>query len=313
MRITTWLGTALIAAVVMTDSTWAGNATPDSILVMPARKRVVQTGFQLAHCKDIGLVTYNNSPLLAAPLIHIWNGQEWIQISPEDFNQGGFMSGEPKRVFILGDDTAIPPQITIPPTWCKETHRISTLDTTALINQIGTVLKLSARDWHWMADQNGLSATDRNSERRRYGRWGAPGKEQDLAPTRLESIPLPPAPIMVEPKAELEPAPAKIVPAKKTPAKVELPKTPAVKVKPVAVKAVPAKVEVLKPAVPAIESQAVKAELPKTAPEAKIEAPKTTAPAKVEAPKAEAPKAEMAKPDPQLDDVDVTDETPAAP
>lgn len=298
MRMTKWLGSALIAAaVMMSDYASAGSATPESIIVMPARKRVVQTGFQLAHCKNIGLVTYNNSSLLAAPLIHIWNGQEWIQISTEDFNQGSFMSGEPKRIFILGEDAGIPSQLTVPPSWCKETHRISTLDTTALINQIGTVLKLSSRQWKWLADINGLSATDRNTERRRYGRWGAPGKEKDLAPTRLESIPLPPAPIMIEPKTEFEPAPAKIAPATKTPEKVVLPVAPAAESAPVTVKhKAPA------PKAPVKKADAPKVEPAKT--DVKVEAPK--APAKAEANMTEAAV-------PALDDVDADDSEAPAP
>lgn len=210
MTIKKLLGTAFIALAVMATSDYAtaATATPQSIIVMPARKRVVQLAFQMSRCKDIGMVTYNNSPALATPLIHVWTGSEWVQITIDEFVQGTFMTGEPKHVFLLGDNTIMPAQMMDAPSWCKDTHKITSLDTAALINQIGKVLKFSSRQWTWLAQENGLSVKDENAERRRYGRWGAPGKERDLKPTKLESIELPPAaPITIDVKSETIQAP----------------------------------------------------------------------------------------------------------
>ena len=186
MKIKKLLSSGLIALAIAatTDFASAGSATPESIIVMPARKRVVQLAFQMSRCKDIGLVTYNNSPALSAPLIHVWTGQEWVQISLDDYVQGRFMSGEPKHVF-------------------------GTQNTpfTQALNQIGTALKFSSRQWKWIAEENGLKINDENAERRRYGRWGAPGQEKDLKPTKLENVELPPvAPIAEPTKADLEKA-----------------------------------------------------------------------------------------------------------
>lgn len=199
-----WIGTAcvVLAIAATSDCVTAGTATPDSIIVMPARKRVVQLAFQMASCKDIGLVTYNTNPMLREPLIHIWNGQEWIQITMQDFVQGSFMSGDPKHVFLLGDSNITPLKMLDDVSWYKDLHRLTTLDTTTLINEIGKVLKFSSRQWKWLAEENGLKIQDQNAERRRYGRWGAPGKEKDLKPNSLESIELPPSSIITEPKTE---------------------------------------------------------------------------------------------------------------
>ena len=194
------MGLGLIALAVMatSDCVLAASATPESILVLPARKRIVHLAFQIARLKDVGLVTYNNSPTLAAPLIHIWNGQEgkWIQITPEDYQQGSFMSGEPRHVFILGDNNALPAQLASTPDWAKNADKISTLDTASLVNHFGKALNFSSSQWKWIAKVNGLSIKDQNAERRRYGRWGAPGKEVDLRPAKLESDELPPGPVM---------------------------------------------------------------------------------------------------------------------
>ncbi|MEI6788056.1 MAG: hypothetical protein WCL49_06210 [bacterium] len=239
-----WIGVAFIAVTIVATSDFsvAGTATPDSIIVMPARKRVVQLAFQMARCKKIGLVTYNTSPTLSEPLIHVWNGQEWLQITLQDYTQGSFMSGDPKHVFLLGDSTTIPLRMMDEVSWYKDLHRLTTLDTTALINEIGTALKFSSHQWKFLANENGLKIEDRNAERRRFGRWGSPGKEVDLKPVKLETIEMPPAPI-IEPVAEKsapvvekpapvveKPAPVVTAPAVTKPKVVEA--KPVVEVKP---------------------------------------------------------------------------------
>jgi hypothetical protein len=275
-----WLGTAcvVLAIAATSDCVTAGSATPDSIIVMPARKRVVQLAFQMASFKDIGLVTYNTNPALREPLIHYWNGnnQEWVQMTMQDFVQGSFMSGDPKHVFLLGDSTITPLKMLDGISWYKDLHRLTTFDTATLINEIGKVVKFSARQWKWLAKENGLEIQDQNAERRKYGRWGAPGKEKDLKPNSLESIKLPPAPIIVEPKAEkfeLPPAqptaPAVDAAAKPQPVDVKfsveekpiVEEKPAVQVKPVVV------VEPVVEVKPAVEVKPV------------VEAPKPATPA----------------------------------
>lgn len=229
-----------LGAIVMTiagtsDCVLAGFATPDSIVIVPARKRVVHLAFEIAQCKNVGVVAYNASPTLTAPLIHVWNGNEWIQISMDDYVQGSFMSGEPKHVFILGDDSMLPPQMTTSPAWCKDVRKITALDPATIINEIGKALNFSSHQWKWLAEVNGLSIKDQNAERRRYGRWGAPGKEKDFNPVKIETTELPPAPaitdttvekkaeIKVEPKVEVK---AEAKPEVKVEPKVEAAPTP---------------------------------------------------------------------------------------
>ena len=256
------MGLIALAIVATTDCVTAATATPETIIVMPARKRVVHLAFQIARCKDVGLVTYNNSPTLSSPLIHVWNGQEWVQITSEDYQQGAFMSGEPRHVFILGDNNTLPSQMAVTPAWAQNAEKITSLETANLVNQFGKSLNFSSRQWKWIAEVNGLSITDQNADRRRYGRWGAPGKEVDLSPAKLDSVELPPGPIMT-----MEPKAIDVKPEIKPEAKAEA--TPEVNVE--------TKVE----AKPVVK--------PEAKPEVKVEA-------KVEAPKVEAVKIEAAKP-----------------
>ncbi len=256
-----------LVLIATSNWTWAGSATPESIMVIPARQRMVQLAFEIASCKEIGLVTYNNSPTLPAPLLHAWNGQEWIQISMDDYVEGRFMSGDPKHVFLLGDSTTLPLKMMDGPTWYKDLNRITTMDIATIVNQMGNVLHFSARQWKWLAELYGMKIEDQSTERRRYGRWGAPGKEVDLSPNKLGNVVLPPAapvadPIMPQQKPEV-------------PVKVEAPKVEAPVVE--------------KPAVPInVTTEPAKVEPAKVEP-VKVEAPKVETPAKPEPPKVDPP------------------------
>ncbi|MEI6563820.1 MAG: hypothetical protein WCO42_05885 [bacterium] len=291
-------GLMALAIVSTSDCVFAGTATPESIMVIPARKRMVQLAFQIARCKEVGLVTYNTSPTLAAPLIHAWNGQEWIQVSLEDYVDGRFMSGDPKHVFLLGDTSSLPLKMMDGPTWYKDLSRITTLDTASILNQVGNVLHFSAHQWKWLAESNGLNLEDKSSERRRYGRWGAPGKEQELAPqNKADSVMMPPAPIITTPAVtpkEVKMPPMKVETdnVKSTPAKGEMPVPPKEVVPPVTEKPVTA--------VPIT----VKVEPTKVEP-VKVE------PTKVEPTKVELPKVEPAKPEVSV--VEEAEEETAAP
>lgn len=270
MRMNTVLKSGLIAlAVLISESgVWAGSATPNSIMVIPARQRMVQLAFELSRFKEIGVVTYNNNPTLAAPLIHAWNGQEWVQVSMDDYVEGRFMSGDPKHVFLLGDATSLPLKMQEGPSWYKDLHRITTLDIANIVNEVGNTLRFSARQWKWIAEKYGMQIEDQNTERRRYGRWGAPGKEKDLNPTKMENIVLPPAAPVAEPIVEPKQVP-------KT--KVEEPKAK--------IEAVTSEMPMPpKATAPVAEKQAVPVNVTVTAEPAKV-----AAPAAVEAPEGSAP------------------------
>ena len=220
----------------------AGAASSSgTVIVMPARVRVVQLAFQVASVKDVGLVAYNNSPALAEPLIHYWNGHEWKQITREEYLAGSFLPASVANVFILGDSTSLPVFMTWNPTWAKHTHKTADLNVASLLNEFGPVLKFSRSDWQWLADQNELTLDDRNAERRRFGRWAQPNAEAPVPPpsaTELKGMTLPPA----TPAPKVEAPTESVAPA--------VPAPPAVKVleAPKAATEVPA--EVVKSPIP---------------------------------------------------------------
>ncbi len=232
------LGFLVVTAAALLPASAALDSSA-TLIVMPARTRVIQLAFQVARVKDVGLVCYNNSRTLAAPLVHVWNGREWIQIGMDEYASGSFMPSKIANVFILGDSAGLPAAMTVDPAWAGTVHKTADLGIASLLNRFNEVLKFSGSQWRWLADQNGLKLNDSNIERRRYGRWGknnsdATFQPETVAPTAMPPDGMPPEPPVKdvkEPALTKVPVVAPVVEAPEVPDTVTAP-VPAVEVKP---------------------------------------------------------------------------------
>jgi hypothetical protein len=208
--------TVILSMTALASQVFAGSATPSSILVVPARARMVQLAFHVASVKDVGLVCYDNNAVSKDLLIHVWNGQEWIRITSDEYTSGAFMSGTAQDVFVLGPATTVPAVMSIDPAWGKTTHRITELDSAIVLNELGKVMNFSSRQWKWLAEKNGMLLTDKNAERRRYGRWGKSGIDASALPPRTATpapVPTPAAnDVITMPPSAASPDPAPIAP-----------------------------------------------------------------------------------------------------
>jgi len=200
---------ALLSGFVVTSALDAvASSRPSAVLVIPARQRIVKLAFEIARLKDVCLVSYSSSLTQQSTLIHVWNGEKWEPIDTDAYAAGSFMSGEPKTLIVIGDSTTLPAQLAGEPSWCRNVHKTAKLDTASLVNELGGILKFESGDWEWIAAREGLKLTDRNEERRRYGRWGAPGKEQEsrMLPSEEGAV-MPPAAPIAAPITDLKTAP----------------------------------------------------------------------------------------------------------
>lgn len=237
----------------------AGIGASSTVIVMPARNRVVQLAFEVAQVKDVGLVAYNNSPTLAAPLIHVWSGSKWVQITMDEYLSGAFLPSGVRHVFILGDSTTLPEAMKVDPAWAKNVHKTADYGVASLLNQLGPVLKFSSLEWRWLAEQNGLMLTDQNAERRRYGRWGKAGVDESRMPQATEAAIMPPEPPVLGLKESVPPkAPVAVPPVDAVkPPEAIAPPLPEAEVKPAEVKFK----ETPKPAAPAPETKSPEAKV----------------------------------------------------
>lgn len=132
------------------------------LLVAPARYAVMQVAFDVARRYPTVLVSYQGSP--ETPVLHVWNGFEWMPLALTDYQSGAFLQTYPGRTIFLGDDTLLPAGLRSISAWCDKSTQVADLGTTALINSIGAYLPFTPADWRWFAGRYNLTLTNLKAE-----------------------------------------------------------------------------------------------------------------------------------------------------
>jgi hypothetical protein len=228
---TAYLLLTALAVVGLTLPALAGGDL--TLLVVPARYSVLQVAFDVANRFPAVLVSYQGDAKTEAPRMDAWNGEEWVRISQQDYDQLSFLQVTPSRAVLVGDETLLPPSLSAPlASWCSRVETIGSVDTTALVNELGKVFGFRPADWKWFSSRYNLTLTDANEElertswydqknfqdeytqrwRARHGRRGgknAPAVEvapETIAPVAEPVVEQAPAPDMAPAEVMREPA-----------------------------------------------------------------------------------------------------------
>ena len=132
------------------------------LLVTPSRYSVMQVAFDVARRYPTVLVSYQDSGKV--PVLHVWNGYEWMPLSLEDYRSGAFLQSYPARTIFLGDDALLPADLRSIGSWCTKSTQVAELDTYALVNGIGRYLPFTPADWRWFAGRYNLTLTNLKAE-----------------------------------------------------------------------------------------------------------------------------------------------------
>ena len=165
----------------------AANAGPDkrgAVLVVPNRYTIVQIGFAMARLRPVALVTYEELERSGKLVMFSWEPglRDWIKTDPSELAARVETGKLPGKVIFVGD---VPDKLAEISKSLSNTQEIPSLDVVSLINALNLEFKFKTHEWRWLAAQFGLKIKDLNEERRRYGRYGKPG--------RLEPRPVPPS------------------------------------------------------------------------------------------------------------------------
>lgn len=128
------------------------------LLVTPARYLVMQVAFDVARRYPTVLVSYQGTT--GEPVLHVWNGYEWMPLSVADYQSGAFLQSYPARTIFLGDDALLPASLRSIGAWCTESTQVSNLETHELVNGIGSYLPFTPADWRWFAGRYNLTLTN---------------------------------------------------------------------------------------------------------------------------------------------------------
>lgn len=132
------------------------------LLVVPSRYSVMQVAFDVARRYPTVLVSYQGT--IAEPVLHVWNGYEWMPLSLTDYQSGAFLQSYPGRTAFLGDDALLPASLRSISAWCNQVIQLPNLETHELVNGIGRYLPFTPADWRWFAGRYNLTLTNLKAE-----------------------------------------------------------------------------------------------------------------------------------------------------
>lgn len=226
MRMNRIVGIALIAATLCGEAAFA--AQTKTVVVVPCRARVVQFAMDIASLRPAYIVAYGprNNPSDIA--FYLWDApaQEWKDISSEEFGKGTLFDASAQVLALVGTDKDFPAGFPTQPNWATKTERIGSLNPAEMANGLNAIMRFKPTEWQWISKRYGLTITDLNAERRRYGKYGPPGAKRGpkLPEASAEGIavPLPPGtpaeqlkavPVSPEPAEPKFDVPAPVAPA----------------------------------------------------------------------------------------------------
>lgn len=168
-----------------------------TMVVVPARYSVMQVGFDLVQRFPVVLVSYQGDATTESPLIHAWNGEEWVKVSLEDYSSANFLQVTPGKAILVGDDALLPPVMAeSTAAWCPNVERIPDIDTAALVNSLSKALSFKSADWQWFAARYNLDLQDTNAERRKASWYDRPYYEDQWTPPERRHGTMPIEPVM---------------------------------------------------------------------------------------------------------------------
>ena len=125
----------MLLACIFVSQTMALTPGRVTMLVAPARYSVMQVAFDLAQRYTVVLVSYQGDASSEAPLLHAWNGKEWVKITMEEYSSASFLQVTPGEALLIGDDTMLPPVLASSIAgWCPKVTTIPSIDTATLVN-----------------------------------------------------------------------------------------------------------------------------------------------------------------------------------
>ena len=157
---------AYILGSVTTHAFFKWSRSTPTMIVVPARYSVLQVAFDIVERHGTILVAYQGAADSDRPVLHAWNGREWVFVTLEDYAEANFIQILPEEVVLVGDDDNLPAVLESSSSWYQRTIRISSIDTATLINSFGEVLSFSKREWTWFSKRYNLDMVDLNAEDR---------------------------------------------------------------------------------------------------------------------------------------------------
>lgn len=156
---------ALVGAIAV--SAGAQQSRVD-LLIVPARYTTLQIAFDILARRDIVLVSYQAMVDRDRPVLHVWDGVEWIPISYESYARFDFIRTSPKRIVLVGDDETLPRAVidAAVDSSAGQVVHVASLDVAAVLNALAKAYNFRSTEWEWFASRYQLELSDANQAAR---------------------------------------------------------------------------------------------------------------------------------------------------
>lgn len=165
---------------------------PLTLLVVPSRYSILQVAFDLSRRFPAVLVSYQGSADTERPVLHAWNGEQWVYVSMKDFREGNFVQVTPDRAVLIGDEATLPTALTDALSWCPTLLNVRDMNTADLLNSAGRLFQFNREDWAWFAGRYRLNLQDLNADARTQSWYDQPRTRFLQEEQMLESGPMEP-------------------------------------------------------------------------------------------------------------------------
>lgn len=219
-----------LMAVGVAGSVAVAKPEGTTLVVIPSRYTVVQFCFDIARIRSVYLVSYDQPATVKKTMLYAWNNEQsnWVPIEASDLAGGTLFTVPPQRTVLVGAGPLVPAAVLDAVTAAGPFSQVESLNLMDLSNALHQSMRFSGSEWKWLAGRYNLQLEDRNEERRRWGRYGAPGQARIEAPASgkpwhaaemepdVETLVIMPPAVVSESLTEVPAAPARqtlVIPA----------------------------------------------------------------------------------------------------
>lgn len=117
-----------------------------TMLMVPRETTAIQIAQDISCRYPVLLVCYQLTP--AEPVLHAWDGEQWVGVSLTDYTNGTFFTNRPQRAVIIEKEAGSAPNILAPGTfWCDRVNRLASTDPRIMIHLLGRTFDFPYRYW----------------------------------------------------------------------------------------------------------------------------------------------------------------------
>ncbi len=207
MRYMTNMRAALVVAILTIGTAFQAFGSPQDVLIVPARTRIVRLALDLHALRGVTLVSYANTDDPQRPLLHVWapTTRAWERIELEQLPVHDRIPEQPQVLYLIGNETILPPGIPSVLDHAVRQVSVASLSISEILRQFDPTMGFSAAEWRSLASRHNLQIREIRHERRRWHRFGGPQAPEAPAPQTDTPAPASePAPV-AEPAPEPEP------------------------------------------------------------------------------------------------------------